>query len=101
MTIDIQRECGGGVTQIALKGLDVVAVSDRDDSILVSEIVKAELRTAHAFDDALEAIIDGAIGQNEAPKGFPSNRDDTWKTLGGSALKSHLHLLHRLLGLLG
>ncbi len=66
MTIDIQRECGGGVTQIALKGLDVVAVSDRDDSILVSEIMKAESRTAHAFDDAFEAIVDCAVGQDNA-----------------------------------
>jgi hypothetical protein len=35
MTIDIKRECGGGVTQIALKCLDVVAVTDRNDSILM------------------------------------------------------------------
>ena len=66
MTIDIQRECGAGVTQIALKCLDVVAVSDRDDCVLMPQIVKAERRTAHAFDDALEAIIDGAIGQDSA-----------------------------------
>ncbi len=74
MTIDIQRECGGGVTQIALKGLDVVAVSDRDDSILVSEIVKAERRAAHAFDDALEAIQINAF-----PVRFLGRIRTTWK----------------------
>ena len=54
MTIDIQRKCGGGVTQVALKCLDVIAVTDRDYSILVSEIMEAERSAAHAFDNALE-----------------------------------------------
>ena len=61
MTIDIQRECGGGVIQIALKCLDVVAVADRDDCVLMPQIVKAERRAAHTFDDALEAIVDCSI----------------------------------------
>ena len=61
MTIEIKGKCGGGVTQIALKCLDVVAVSDRDDCVLMPQIVKAERRAAHASDDALEAIVDCPI----------------------------------------
>ena len=63
MTINIEGKCGAGVTQVLLNCLDVVTVTDRDNSILVTEIMEAEFRAAHLFDDPLEAIIDGAIGQ--------------------------------------
>ena len=52
------------MTQVALKRLDVITVADRDNSVLMPKIMEAEIGTTHAFDDALEAIIDSTIGQN-------------------------------------
>ena len=61
MPINIKRKCGGSVAQVALKCLDVIAVADRDNSVLMPKIMEAEIGTTHAFDDALEAIIDSTI----------------------------------------
>ena len=42
VTVDIQRESGGGVTQVALNGFDVVTASDGCDGIRMPKVVEAK-----------------------------------------------------------
>ena len=41
MAVNVQREAGGGVAEIALHGFDIVAALDGDDGVAVAQIVKA------------------------------------------------------------
>ncbi len=54
------------MTQIALDGLDVIAVRNGNDSVLMAQIMEAERRTTHLFDHSFEAIIDCAVRQDIA-----------------------------------
>ena len=40
MAVNVQREAGGGVAEIALHGLDIVAAFNGDDGVAVAQIVK-------------------------------------------------------------
>ena len=50
--------------QIALDCFYIVPVLDSDNSVLMAQIMKTQLRTPHLFDDPLEATIDCPIGKN-------------------------------------
>ena len=41
VAVNVQREAGGGVAEISLHGLDIVAALDEDDGVAVAQIVKA------------------------------------------------------------
>ena len=42
MTVNVQREAGGGMAQIALHGLDVISAFDGDNCVAVSKIMERD-----------------------------------------------------------
>lgn len=54
------------MAQVALDGFYIVPIFDGDNSVLMPQIMKAQLRAAHVFDDPSEAIVDCSIGQKTA-----------------------------------
>ena len=66
--VDVQRKRRCGVAEVFLYGFDVVSVFDGSNCVAVSEIVKAHIFHANRFDDALEAVIDGAMSQKASQR---------------------------------
>ena len=64
MTINIQGKGGCRVPQIALDCFYIIPIFDGDNSVLMAQIMKAQLRKSHLPDDPLEAIIDCSIGKH-------------------------------------
>jgi hypothetical protein len=58
VAVNVQREAGGGVAEIALDGLDIVAAFNGDDGVAVAQIVKARLLQADPAHNVLEAVVD-------------------------------------------
>ena len=52
--------------KIALDRFYIIPVFDGDNGVLMAKIVETQLRATHLFDNALEATIDGPIGQDPA-----------------------------------
>ena len=52
--------------QINLDCFYIIPIFDGDNSVLMAQIMKAQLRTTHLFDNPLEAIVDCSIGQESA-----------------------------------
>lgn len=67
VAVDVQREGGCGVAQVALHRLNIVAHGDCRHRVGVAQIMEAEVRQTDLGGDFLELVIDGVGGQVLAP----------------------------------
>ena len=51
------------MSKIALDRFYIITVFERDNSILVTQIMESKLRAAHLLNDPLETIVDSPIRQ--------------------------------------
>ena len=63
MAVNVQGEADGGMAQIGLHGLDIVAVFDGRHREAVSQIVEALLRHPDLLDNGLEALVHGNMAE--------------------------------------
>ena len=60
MTVNIQSERGGCVSDVLLYRFDIVAVLQGDHCVCVPQIMKASARSADRCDDFLEILVYGS-----------------------------------------
>ena len=52
--------------KVALDRFYIITVFERDNSILMTQIVETQFRATHLLDDSLKAIINSSIGKKAA-----------------------------------
>lgn len=62
MSVSIQSECCGGMTEIFLHGFNVVAAFDTGNCVCVAQVVKTGGWRTDLLYDPLEAVVHRAIG---------------------------------------
>lgn len=63
MTVDIQRESDGGMTEVSLHRLDIVTGSERSYCIRVAQIMKAGVRPANGCRGTFECSVQRRLRQ--------------------------------------
>ena len=63
MAVDIQRERSGGMTQVALHGLDIIAGAEGCHGVRVTQIMETGIGTPDGGNVLFELTVDDRLGQ--------------------------------------